>query len=69
MRIYDVYGKDSDYDDSSYDDNIYSDSYNNNNNNNNNNIGYSDDVCYGNDNIDSDYDMSTSDGGKGGDNN
>jgi hypothetical protein len=69
MRIYDVYGKDSDYDDSSYDDNIYSDSYNNNNNNNNNNIGYSDDVCYGNDNIDSDYDMSTSDGGEGGDNN
>jgi len=66
MRIYDVYGKDSDYDDSSYDDNIYSDSYNN---NNNNNIGYSDDVCYGNDNIDSDYDMSTSDGGEGGDNN
>jgi hypothetical protein len=69
MRIYDVYGKDSDYDDSNYDDNIYSDSYNNNNNNNNNNIGYSDDVCYCNDNIDSDYDMSTSDGGEGGDNN
>jgi hypothetical protein len=63
MRIYDVYDRDIDYDNSSYDDNVCSDSYDN------NIIGYSYNVCYGNNNIDNGYDMSTSGDGEGGDNN